>query len=421
MYHDHTSPMSSPLASPIGSPYQNQGDWDQLQSQFSQQMSLQPPNTNGNNNINNNNNNNSRNNNNTFVHKLHTMVGDIQYQHLIAWTYSGTSFIVCNITEFSRDVLPKHFKHNNFSSFVRQLNMYGFHKVNKSPRGHRTLAENQIWEFSHSKFLRGRADLLDEIKRKALETDLARREHNGIDMNSHMTMMQMAQSDMRQQLVQLQSNFTQIVKELEDTRKQQSIQMDMLKGLMQFMSQQLGAPLPPSLTLDTTDTNKQQQQHQFKNKAAEQPPPIYITSHDTTSKQESYYVSMSSSPSNCYSSPSSPQLPTHHRPPSLTVQTHNLQQSSSSPSSPIGLDPSSHHHQQQPPLSPASSVNSYHAAVNTPLPPSPSPGAFFTSEDDPALYSNPHSPHTPFLLDQSPEAFNQRLTIADPSFQATHF
>ncbi|KAI8338183.1 HSF-type DNA-binding-domain-containing protein [Chlamydoabsidia padenii] len=183
------------------------------------------------------------NSNNTFVHKLHAMVGDIQYQHLIAWTYSGSSFIVCNITEFSRDVLPKHFKHNNFSSFVRQLNMYGFHKVNKSPRGHRTLAENQIWEFSHSKFLRGRADLLDEIKRKALETDLARRElHNGTDMNSHMTMMQMAQSDMRQQLMQLQNNFNQVVRDLENTRKQQSQQMEMMKGLMQFMSQRLGMP-----------------------------------------------------------------------------------------------------------------------------------------------------------------------------------
>ncbi|KAI7899545.1 HSF-type DNA-binding-domain-containing protein, partial [Cokeromyces recurvatus] len=91
------------------------------------------------------------------------MVVDHQYQHLIAWNYIGASFIVCNVLEFSKDVLPKHFKHSNFSSFVRQLNMYGFHKINKSPR---ILAENQIWEFSHSKFIRDRIDLLDEIKRK---------------------------------------------------------------------------------------------------------------------------------------------------------------------------------------------------------------------------------------------------------------
>jgi hypothetical protein len=51
--------------------------------------------------------------------------------------------------------------------------MYGFHKINRTPRAQRTSSDAQTWEFSHHKFLRGRPDLLDEIKRKALEPDPA--------------------------------------------------------------------------------------------------------------------------------------------------------------------------------------------------------------------------------------------------------
>ncbi|KAF1807059.1 HSF-type DNA-binding-domain-containing protein, partial [Mucor lusitanicus] len=174
---------------------------------------------------------------NTFVHKLYNMVLDDQFQHLIAWNYTGASFIVCNIMEFARDVLPKHFKHNNFSSFVRQLNMYGFHKVNKSPRGHRTLAENQIWEFSHSKFLRDRPDLLDDIKRKTMESDTVRRE---TDLHAHMAMMQVSQSDMLQQINHLYDSFSQIVKELHETKQKQEHHNKMVKNVLSYITQQNG-------------------------------------------------------------------------------------------------------------------------------------------------------------------------------------
>ena len=55
------------------------------------------------------------------------MLEDRSIQHLISWSNNNDSFVMSPSNEFSK-VLAQYFKHTNISSFVRQLNMYGFHK-----------------------------------------------------------------------------------------------------------------------------------------------------------------------------------------------------------------------------------------------------------------------------------------------------
>ena len=52
------------------------------------------------------------------------LVDDPSTDATVSWGADGQSFIVWRPAEFARDLLPLQFKHNNFSSFVRQLNTY---------------------------------------------------------------------------------------------------------------------------------------------------------------------------------------------------------------------------------------------------------------------------------------------------------
>ncbi|GLB34523.1 putative heat shock factor [Lyophyllum shimeji] len=102
-----------------------------------------------------------------FLQKLHEMVNDPNNADLIRWSEAGDSFYVLDHERFAREVLGRWFKHQNFASFVRQLNMYGFHKIPHLQQGVlRSDSDTEFWNFAHANFHRGQPDLLCLIQRK---------------------------------------------------------------------------------------------------------------------------------------------------------------------------------------------------------------------------------------------------------------
>jgi len=90
-----------------------------------------------------------------FIHKLYTMVSEPETAHIVNWSPDGNGLLLLNLEAFVKEILPIYFKHTNLSSFVRQLNTYGFSKT-----------DSDTWRFSHPAFRKGEPDQLHRIERK---------------------------------------------------------------------------------------------------------------------------------------------------------------------------------------------------------------------------------------------------------------
>ncbi|XP_047941245.1 heat stress transcription factor A-2-like [Salvia hispanica] len=90
-----------------------------------------------------------------FLRKTFEMVDDPATDSIISWSPAKNSFIVWDPHRFSTHLLPRHFKHSNFSSFIRQLNTYRFRKI-----------DSDRWEFANEGFEKGKKHLLKHITRR---------------------------------------------------------------------------------------------------------------------------------------------------------------------------------------------------------------------------------------------------------------
>ncbi|SLM39637.1 Winged helix-turn-helix DNA-binding domain [Lasallia pustulata] len=98
-----------------------------------------------------------------FVQKLSSFLDEPKNKDMIRWSDAGDSFIVLDEDEFAKTLIPELYKHNNYASFVRQLNMYGFHKkvglsdnsMRSSEKKHKSPSE-----YYNPYFKRGRPNLL---------------------------------------------------------------------------------------------------------------------------------------------------------------------------------------------------------------------------------------------------------------------
>lgn len=80
----------------------------------------------------------------------------------------GTSFHIQNVQVLSSKVLPQYFKHDRFTSFVRQLNFYSFRKEKHDVVRVADCNDDdgKRWHFRHEYFIRGKPELLTKIVRR---------------------------------------------------------------------------------------------------------------------------------------------------------------------------------------------------------------------------------------------------------------
>ncbi|EGV63239.1 kinase-regulated stress-responsive transcription factor skn7 [Yamadazyma tenuis] len=198
---------------------------------------------------------------NDFVKKLFQMLQEDSYKNVVRWTKDGDSFVVIDTNEFTKEILPRHFKHSNLASFVRQLNKYDFHKVKISNEAKRNYEYgDDAWEFKHPEFRVNDREALDNIKRKGTNSKKSAPGNGGALVPSSVASEALFQRVMKleEQVEYLQGDNTSLSHQLSTLKSKYKHLMDHMVTVKSFEERnfnsinlminslaQMGIKLPP--------------------------------------------------------------------------------------------------------------------------------------------------------------------------------
>ena len=84
-------------------------------------------------------------------YKLHAMLSNPDYKHIISWRPHGRSWKIHHPQDFVEQVLPLYFEYTNHNSFIRLVNAWGFRRITKGIDRNSYFHEVSSWAHqSHS-------------------------------------------------------------------------------------------------------------------------------------------------------------------------------------------------------------------------------------------------------------------------------
>lgn len=125
----------------------------------------------------------------SFLLNLFDILNDDEYNEIIHWNSNGNGIVIANEDKLSDLVLPNFYLHKNYNSFIRQLNLYGFHKIKNMIKEEEGKEQEQ--EYTHDILNKNSSkEQINQIMRKNKRMRLLlkyKKKTNNTGMNSNNT------------------------------------------------------------------------------------------------------------------------------------------------------------------------------------------------------------------------------------------